>query len=51
MFEDFCVDRICPLFEGGTLLYRNGDHLSWKGAVKMKEEASDLLGYLQQPNQ
>lgn len=46
IFNALCHESICPLFEGDILLFRNGDHLSWQGALRMKEEVRDLLASL-----
>ena len=43
LFQSICDERLCPLFEGQTLLYRDGDHLSWQGALKLVDTARDLL--------
>ncbi|SFM16787.1 acyltransferase family protein [Shimia aestuarii] len=45
LFGVLCNDRLCPLFDGETLLYRDGDHLSWKGALRLTPNARDLLQY------
>jgi reverse gyrase len=43
LFQNICNERLCPLFDGKTLLFRDGDHLSWKGALKLVDAARDLL--------
>lgn len=42
-----CGEVLCPLFDGDTLLFRDGDHLSFQGALNLNEEAKSLLqGFL-----
>lgn len=43
LFVDMCNHSLCPLFSNDTLLFRDGDHLSWKGALRMERSARDLL--------
>ncbi len=43
VFVDLCDEQFCPLFDGETLLFRDGDHLSWEGALKLTHEARELL--------
>jgi len=35
IFDRFCGEAFCPLFDGGEMLYRDGDHLSLKGALRV----------------
>ena len=43
IFLDLCGSDVCPLFDGDTLLYRDGDHLSWQGALALKDDAAVLF--------
>lgn len=43
--SSLCGEFLCPLFEGETLLYRDGDHLSWEGALRLTPNARELLQY------
>lgn len=43
LFLDLCDEEHCPLFDGDTLLFRDGDHLSWEGALRLTGTARDLL--------
>lgn len=43
VFETLCSATLCPLFDGETLLYRDGDHLSWQGALRLTAVAEVLL--------
>jgi hypothetical protein len=43
VFTNLCDEQFCPLFDGKTLLYRNGDHLSWEGALGLTANARGLL--------
>ncbi|MGJ8585691.1 MAG: acyltransferase family protein [Marinosulfonomonas sp.] len=45
-FDAVCNDEFCPLFDGDVLLYSNGDHISWKGALRLTDQAVDLLSTL-----
>ena len=38
-----CGPEICPLYDGDTLLFRDGDHLSLQGALRLTPAAEDLL--------
>lgn len=38
-----CGPDICPLYDGDTLLFRDGDHLSHKGALRLTGAATGLL--------
>ena len=38
-----CGSEICPLYDGDTLLFRDGDHLSLQGALRLTPAAEDLL--------
>lgn len=42
-FDAVCYDEFCPLFDGDVLLYSNGDHISWKGALRLTDQAVELL--------
>ncbi|MBE9640364.1 acyltransferase family protein [Salipiger mangrovisoli] len=46
IYEDLCDDEVCHLFDGDVLLFRDGDHLSWKGALRLKPSAHELLSVL-----
>ena len=43
IFNTLCGETVCPLFAGQTLLFRDGDHLSFKGALRMTERAQALF--------
>ncbi len=43
IFQDLCGTNFCPLFNGDMLIFRDGDHLSWKGALRLKQSVRDLL--------
>lgn len=43
VFTKLCDAEICPLFSGQTALFRDGDHLSWPGALRLKPELIALL--------
>jgi peptidoglycan/LPS O-acetylase OafA/YrhL len=42
-FKDICGVELCHLFDGDILLYRDGDHLSWGGALQQTDRATELL--------
>lgn len=42
-FVDICGETLCPLMEGENLLFRDGDHLSWYGALRLTNKATELL--------
>uniref|UniRef100_UPI003B515CA6 acyltransferase family protein n=1 Tax=Roseovarius indicus TaxID=540747 RepID=UPI003B515CA6 len=43
LLASLCGPEICPLFDGETLLFRDGDHLSHQGALRLTGAARDLL--------
>lgn len=45
VFSDFCIPPGCPLFsaEAGFPIYRDGDHLSIRGALMWKDRFHELL--------
>ncbi len=43
VYADLCNEHLCPLFDGETLLFRDGDHLTWEGALRLRHVARDLL--------
>ncbi|WP_370191583.1 acyltransferase family protein [Qipengyuania sp.] len=43
VFVSLCDAVRCPLFDGDTLLFRDGDHLSKEGAMKLKGAARRML--------
>ena len=43
IFDGLCDANICPLFDGDTLLYRDGDHLSHQGALLLDPALHLLL--------
>ena len=47
IFHNICDADICPLFEDSVLLFRDGDHLSWKGALKLSSSVQAFLASLQ----
>ena len=46
VFQSLCGPERCALFDGDTLLFRDGDHLSWDGALRLKAPFSTLLSTL-----
>jgi len=44
VFRDLCGTAFCPLFDGETLLFRDGDHLSREGALVLQARMQELLG-------
>ena len=51
VFNTLCTQELCPLFSGETLLYRDGDHLSWNGALRLKPQMKEILSELPLPSQ
>lgn len=43
VFEAACGPQVCPLFEDDKLLFRDGDHLSFEGALALQDPAAALL--------
>lgn len=43
IFDGLCDASLCPLFDGDTLLYRDGDHLSYQGALRLTPVLQHLL--------
>ncbi|MEQ8897119.1 MAG: acyltransferase family protein [Roseovarius sp.] len=43
LLASLCGPALCPLYDGDTLLFRDGDHLSHKGALRLTSAAEDLL--------
>lgn len=44
MFSNMCERELCSLFDGETLLFRDGDHLSWEGSLRLRPTARQMLG-------
>ncbi len=42
-FADICGATLCPLMDGEELLFQDGDHLSWTGALRLTDKAEELL--------
>ncbi|MEO3414755.1 acyltransferase family protein [Roseovarius sp. CAU 1744] len=43
LFQELCTETSCPLFSGDTPLYRDGDHLSHDGALRLTQVVYDRL--------
>lgn len=43
VFDSLCGSDSCPLFDGKVLLFRDGDHLSHEGALRLTSGAESLL--------
>ncbi len=43
VFSDLCKEGLCPIFDGDTLLFRDGDHLSWEGSLRLQPTVYRML--------
>ena len=43
IYKPLCGPEFCPLYQGETRLYRDGDHLSHKGALKLTGTIFEVL--------
>lgn len=43
VFSDLCGEAFCPLFKDDVLIFRDGDHLSFSGALMLEGQAADML--------
>ncbi|WP_299842307.1 acyltransferase family protein [uncultured Roseovarius sp.] len=43
IFKSLCGPEVCPLYDGDLRIYRDGDHLSHKGALLLTDKIYEVL--------